>query len=163
MTDGGAEDSRIARALAALDAAPDVDPAKATRAEIAALHRANMEAWTILSEGRDPPSCRAAVGGPLVGLPWPLGFVEAVDVAVEGHYGGEMTPELLLAVTGQVAGVIGRYQAAGQLGDWVRVTGHAVGEMEWLLTIIDGIERPDATIALMAAAPGGGGAGDKFL
>ncbi len=50
----------IQRALNALNAAPDVDPAKATRAEVAALHAANLAAWAILTEGRDPPSKRRA-------------------------------------------------------------------------------------------------------
>ena len=49
---------RITRALAALDTAPDVDPAKATRAEVAAIVAANLAAWMVLTEGRDPPSQR---------------------------------------------------------------------------------------------------------
>lgn len=51
-------DGRITRAIAALDAAPDVDPAQATRAQVTALHAANLAAWAILTEGRDPPSRR---------------------------------------------------------------------------------------------------------
>lgn len=47
---------RINCAIAALDEAPDADPAKATRAEVAATHAANLKAWAILSNGRDPPS-----------------------------------------------------------------------------------------------------------
>lgn len=54
---------RVQRATAALDTAPDVDPAKATRAEVAATHAANLKAWTILTEGRDPPSRRGAGAG----------------------------------------------------------------------------------------------------
>ena len=51
---------RITRAAAALNTAPDVDPAKATRTEVAALHAANAAAWAILTEGSDPPSRRGA-------------------------------------------------------------------------------------------------------
>ena len=49
---------RIRRALIALNTAPDVDPAKATRAEVAALHEANLAAWMVLTEGDVPPSRR---------------------------------------------------------------------------------------------------------
>lgn len=55
---------RITRATAALNQSPDVDPAKATRAEVAAMHAANLLAWTILTEGTDPPSRRGGNGEP---------------------------------------------------------------------------------------------------
>ena len=51
---------RIHRALIALNAAPDVDPARATRAEVAAIHAANLAAWIVLTEGEVPPSRRDA-------------------------------------------------------------------------------------------------------
>ena len=54
----GPPTERIDRAIEALNAAPDIDPAKATRAEVSALHASNLQAWTILTEGRDPPSRR---------------------------------------------------------------------------------------------------------
>lgn len=57
---------RIHRALLALNAAPDVDPAKATRAEVAALHRANLAAWMALADGDVPPSRRDAAFSPVV-------------------------------------------------------------------------------------------------
>ena len=50
--------SRITRAIAALDAAPDVDPAKATGAQAEAAFAANLAAWQILAPDRDPPSQR---------------------------------------------------------------------------------------------------------
>lgn len=56
----GHSTERITRAITALDTAPDVDPAKATRAEVSAMRAANLLAWTILTEGRDPPSRRGA-------------------------------------------------------------------------------------------------------
>lgn len=54
---------QLTRAIAALDTAPDVNPAKATRAEVAATHAANLRAWTILTERRDPPSRRGTGAG----------------------------------------------------------------------------------------------------
>ena len=51
---------RIRRAILALNAAPDVDPARATRAEVAAIHAANLAAWVVLTEGDVPPSVRPA-------------------------------------------------------------------------------------------------------
>lgn len=56
---------RIHRALLALNAAPDVDPARATRAETAAIHRANLAAWMVLTEGDVPPSRRDARFAPV--------------------------------------------------------------------------------------------------
>lgn len=54
---------RITRAIAALDACPDVDPAKATRAQTSEAFTANLAAWTITTEGRDPPSRRGSRKG----------------------------------------------------------------------------------------------------
>ena len=51
---------RVRRALLALNAAPDVDPARATRAEVAAIHAANLAAWMVLTEGDVPPNRRDA-------------------------------------------------------------------------------------------------------
>ena len=55
----------LQRALAALNQAPDVDPARATRAEVAALHGANLAAWIVLTEGDVPPSRRDARFAPV--------------------------------------------------------------------------------------------------
>lgn len=56
---------RIARAVAELDAAPDsADPEKPSRREAKATADANLRAWTVLTEGRDPPSKRRAEHAP---------------------------------------------------------------------------------------------------
>lgn len=56
---------RIARAVAELDAAPDpADPEKPSRREAKAAAEANLRAWAVLCEGRDPPSRRRAGDAP---------------------------------------------------------------------------------------------------
>lgn len=56
---------RIARADAELDAAPDpADPEKPSRREAKAMAEANLRAWHVLTEGRDPPSVRRAEHAP---------------------------------------------------------------------------------------------------
>ncbi len=60
MSDLKTAADRIRRAIVALNKAPDVDPAKATRTEVAALHAANEAAWIILTEDAVPPSRRSA-------------------------------------------------------------------------------------------------------
>lgn len=56
---------RIARATAELDRAPDsADPEKPIKREAKAMAQANLFAWTVLMEGRDPPSKRRAEDAP---------------------------------------------------------------------------------------------------
>ena len=52
---------RIGRATAELDAAPDTaDPERPTKREAKAMAEANLRAWHVLTEGRDPLSVRRA-------------------------------------------------------------------------------------------------------
>lgn len=53
-------DDRIARALSALNAAPDIGRGEPTKREARAIADANMRAWIILAEGLHPPSRRHA-------------------------------------------------------------------------------------------------------
>lgn len=55
---------RIARATAELDRAPDADPEKPTKRAMREALQANLFAWHVLTEGRDPPSKRRAEDAP---------------------------------------------------------------------------------------------------
>lgn len=56
--DASQGDDRIARAMSALNAAPDIGRGEPTKREIRAIVDANMRAWIILAEGMHPPSKR---------------------------------------------------------------------------------------------------------
>ena len=58
-----ATNARIARAIAAMDEAPDPPSDEASKRQASAIHAANRVAHAILTEGRDPPSQRVARGG----------------------------------------------------------------------------------------------------
>lgn len=55
---------RIARAVAELDRAPDVDWNTAGRKRVREVVQANLFAWTVLTEDRDPPNKRRAEDAP---------------------------------------------------------------------------------------------------
>lgn len=62
---------RIARATAELDRAPDADPDKPTKRAMRDVLRANLFAWMVLCEGRDPPGRRRAEDAPRDADPTP--------------------------------------------------------------------------------------------